>query len=127
MKDSPVKILYLFNATRSDTLERVRGEKEHDGSFMSMLRLKKFGILANFQEIELVFPKSICLYIRKYLPIYFIHLPIFWKIFNYDIIFSSSAFGTQTLHALCPFIKSKCVMIDFSITGFLNKKQTSSS
>lgn len=120
-----LKVLYLFNNIRSQTMKDVQNKKDNEDHFLGMFRLKFFGVDADFWEIEMVFPKLVCQLIRKYLPIYFVHLPIFWKIFNYDIIFSSSAFGLQTLHTLFGFRKSKWVMLDFSINGFLNKKKWS--
>jgi glycosyltransferase involved in cell wall biosynthesis len=124
MSKNRLKVLYLFNNTRLQMLENARNSKDNDDHLMGLLRLSRFKIDASFQEIELFFPKFLCRFMRRFIPIYFIHLPIFWKIFKYDIVFSTSAFGIQMFHALFNFHRPKWVMLDFSITGFMNKNKS---
>lgn len=114
-----MKILYLFNSTRSDVLKKVEDASFHDTGFWGMLRLRNYGIRTDFVEIEQTYPAPIAQFMRKFINIYFIHLPVFWRLLSNDYIFTSSAYGTQLLYTLLPFIRNRWVMHDFSITGII--------
>jgi glycosyltransferase involved in cell wall biosynthesis len=90
-----------------------------------MLRLKDHGIDAVYVTLEQIFSQKVSAWIRKYfLNVYFAHVPFFFAFFRYDIVFSSTAFGSQLLRSLVPFRKPKWVMFDFSITGLLGRGKT---
>ncbi len=118
--EKPLRVLYLFNGSRAGQLEKLQsGEISGDG-FWGMTRLAAHGISADYIEIEQFLPAKLCKFIRRLLPVYFIHIPVFWKIFSYDIVFTSSAFGSQFLHAILRMFgikKPLWIMHDFSVTG----------
>jgi glycosyltransferase involved in cell wall biosynthesis len=119
-----MKVLFLFNGTREGLIEKVKTGEYHGDGFWGMLRLAHYGIQANYIELERVFPKSLVRFLRNHINIYFIHVPIFWKIFAYDIVFTSSAFGAQLFHAIFRIKKPIWVMHDFSIVGLLGNEKT---
>lgn len=122
-----MKVLYLFNGSREKALEKVmQGENPAEG-FWGMLRLHHYDIEADYIELEQTYPKAVAAFLRQHINIYFIHLPLFWKIFSYDIVFTSSAFGTQLLHTLFSSVgvrRPLWVMHDFSITGLMRQHRT---
>jgi len=119
-----MRILYLFNTVRARILEKVTRGEDPDDHFFGMLRLPNYGIDADYIEIEQYIPKWLSIPLRRFLNIYYIHLPLFWKFFSYDIVFTSSAFGSQFVHALLHIKHPKWVMYDFSITGFIGNAKT---
>jgi glycosyltransferase involved in cell wall biosynthesis len=119
-----MRVLFLYSGSREGILEKVkRGEYPTQG-FWGMLELPEFGIEADYIEIEQSFPGRFSRFIRKYLNVYFIHLPLFWKLFSYDIVFTSAAFGTQLFHSLFGIRRPIWIMHDFSITGLLGDQKT---
>lgn len=119
-----MKVLYLFNGIRKGLVEKVRaGDNPGDG-FWGMLRLPHYGIQADYAELESSFPPRVAAFLRRHLNIYFVHLPLFFQFFKYDIIFTSTAFGSQLIRTLLPFRKPLWVMHDFSITGLLGDGRT---
>ena len=124
-----MKVLFFYNGIRSQTMKDFQEGKGHGDHMDGMPQLRKLGIDSDFQELEKVYPEWICKIIRKYVPIYFVQVPIFWKIFGYNIIVSSSAFGIQTLYSIFKLFglrRPKWVMLDWSLTGLLNKGGLSS-
>ncbi len=119
-----MKVLYLFNGARDGMVEKVKAGTEHGNGFWGMLELSKHGIQADYIELEQTYGKGVALFLRKHINIYFIHLPIFWKIFSYDVVFTSAAFGLQFFHMLFGIRKPVWVMHDFSIKGFLGEEKT---
>ncbi len=118
-----MKVLYLLNKVRtgSDELERIAQGKANDSHFFGMLRLKKFGIDAEYLEIEQFLPKALCMWIRRHvLNIFWVHILLFPKFFRYDVIFSSTAYGSLFLWAVWPFAKPKWVILDFNIIGTIH-------
>ena len=119
-----MRVVYLFNGVREGLVEKVaRGENPGDG-FWGMLRLPHFGIEATYLEPENSSPAWLARIWRKYIPIYFIHAPLFFKLLKYDIVFTSVAFGTQLFFALLPLHKPLWIMHDFNITAFLGDGRT---
>lgn len=117
-------VVYLFNGSRQGILEKIKlGEYPHTG-FWGMSRLEKYGVDATYLELEQFYPGRVCKWMRRHLPIYFIHLPLFFKLFSFDIVYTSSAFGTQLVRSLWPGRKPLWVMQDFSITGILGTEKT---
>lgn len=119
-----MRVLYLFNNIRTGAIERIKRGDEHDDHFFGMLRLPKYGIDADYAEIEQYFPGRLTVILRKFVNIYYIHLFLFWKFFSYDIVFTSSAFGSQLVQALLHLKRPKWVMYDFSVTGLIGEGKT---
>lgn len=123
-EERSMKILYLFNGSRKGLVDKVKRGENHGDGFWGMLRLPHYGITAEYVELEDYFPESIALFIRKHLNIYFIHILFFWKIFFYDIVFTSSAFGTQLLYSVLFLKRPLWVMHDFSIMSLVGEEKT---
>lgn len=119
-----MRILYLFNNIRHGAIEKIKRGDDHDDHFFGMLRLPKYGIEADYVEIEQYFPRWLTVILRKFVNIYYIHLFLFWKFFSYDIVFTSSAFGSQFVHTIFHLKRPKWVMYDFSITGLIGEGKT---
>jgi glycosyltransferase involved in cell wall biosynthesis len=119
------KILCLFNKVRKGSLERIKAGEESDNFFWGMLRLPHFGFSAEYLEIEQFFSPAVCTFLRRHiLNIHFVHAPLFRKFLKYDIIFTSTAFGSLFLWALYPFKKPKWVVFDFNLLGIIGEKRT---
>lgn len=122
-----LKVLYLFNGSREDAFKKTKtGENPGDG-FWGMTRLHRYGIDADYIELESIYPRWFAHFCRTHIPIYFIHIPFFWKIFSYDIVFTSSAFGLQALHTFFSYLgirKPMWVMHDFSISSLVGSRKT---
>lgn len=119
------KVLYLFTGYRGPHLAKVMAGEEQGNGYWGMLRLGKYGVEAHHLEIEQFFPLWLCRFLRKHiLSVYFVHLPLYPFFFAYDIVFTSTGYGTQLVHTLLHFRKPKWVMHDFSIIGLLGKENT---
>lgn len=119
-----MKVLYLLNRIQKDRIAEILEGKINDNHLYGMLRLRKHGIETDYLEIEQYLSERVCVFLRKIFNIYWIHSLLFLKLLKYDIVFTSTAFGTQFLHTLYPFKKPKWVMLDFSITGLLAEERT---
>jgi glycosyltransferase involved in cell wall biosynthesis len=119
-----MKVLFLYSGSRQGVLEKIRSGESPRHGFWGMVYMPEFGIDASYLEIEQFFPKWLSKIMRRMINVYFIHLPLFWKIFSYDIVFTSAAFGTQLFHSLLPVRQPVWVMHDFSITGLLGDGKT---
>lgn len=118
------KVLYLFTGFRGEHLDKVKKGEEQGNGYWGMLRLDKFGIGATHLELEQFFPLWLCRFLRKHvLSVYFVHLPLYFKFFSYDIVFTSTAYGTQLVHTLLHIGRPKWVMHDFSIMGLLGDEK----
>ncbi len=119
-----MRVLYLFSSIRRENVRQIKeGKKSHSG-FWGMLELPTYGIEADYLEPEQYFSDRIALWLRKHVSVYFLHLTVFWRLFAYDIVFTSTAFGTQFFRMLIPLRKPLWVMHDFSITGLIGNKKT---
>lgn len=119
-----MRVLYLFNNVRRGVVEKVTRGEDHDDHFFGMLRMSKYDIKADYVEIEQYFPRWLTTVLRKFVNIYYIHLFLFWKFFSYDIVFTSSAFGSQLVHTILHLKRPKWVMYDFSITGLIGGEKS---
>lgn len=120
-----MKVLYLLNRVQGERIDGIKQGKDNDNHLYGMFRLPRYGIETGYLELEQFLPLQITDFIRKHiLNIYWVHLPLFFKFFSYDVIFTSTAFGSQLIHALYPFKKPKWVMLDFSLTGLLGEGKT---
>lgn len=124
---SSMKVLYLFNGSRDGLVEKVRaGENPGDG-FWGMLRLSHYGIDATYAELEQTYPRWLVRLFRRHISIYFIHLPVFWRVLKADIVFTSAAFGSQAVHTVLASLGFRVplwVMHDFSITSMIGDRRT---
>lgn len=119
-----MKVLYLYANTIHGRLKRF-ADGLSDNGFYGLFRLRAYGIRTDFSEIEQVYPEKWCSFVRaKGLNVYVQHLPVFWKLFDSDIIFHISSFGTQLLWILLGIRKQKWVLYDYSLTGWLGSGKT---
>ncbi len=120
-----MKVLYLFNRIKKDEIERVMAGKDHDDHFFGMLRLSKYGIEADYLELEQYLSQFIAKFLRRHvLNIHFVHLPLFPFFFKYDIVFTSTAFGSFFLKTALGIKKPKWVLFDYNLTGLIGERQT---
>lgn len=119
-----IKVLYLYNGSRYGLLDKIKKGNFHANGFWGMTYLSKYGISASYLELEQYLPLSLSRIIRRFVNVYFIHLPLFFKFFSYDIIFSSSAFGSQFVKTIFNIKSPLWVMHDFSITGLIGDNKT---
>lgn len=120
-----IKVLYLFNKTKRRSIIDVHLGREPDNHFFGMLRLKNYGVQADYIEIEQFFPSAVVSFLRKYvLNIHFVHLPLFFNIFKYDIVFTSTAFVLLFVKAIFGIRKPKWVMFDFNLEEIIGDRKT---
>ncbi|TRZ52994.1 glycosyltransferase [bacterium] len=120
-----MKVLYLFNRVRSGAFDVIKNAGENDNSFFGMYRLPHYGISAEYLEIEQFLAPRFATFLRRhFLNIHYIHLPLFFKFFKYDIIFTSTSFGSLLVKAILGFKKPKWIMFDFSIAGMVGEGKT---
>lgn len=119
-----IRALYLFNNIRTGALEKITKGEESDDHFFGMLRLPRYGVEASYIEIEQYVPKFVARMLRNILNIYFVHLVLFWKFLSYDVVFTSTAFGSQLVHTLLHIRRPQWVMYDFSILGLIGEGKT---
>lgn len=123
-EENKLRVLYLFNGGRANAFAQVQaGENPGDG-FWGMVRLPRHGVEATYVEVEQIFPPWLARYIRKAVPVHFIHVPFFFRLFSCDIVFTSAAFGTQLLWTLWPGRKPLWIMHDFSIMSLIGNEKT---
>lgn len=118
------RTLYLFNNIRTGALEQIEKGEQSDDHFFGMLRLPHYGVEAGYIEIEQYVSPRVARVLRRILNIYFVHLVLFWKFFSYDVVFTSTAFGSQFVHALLHIRRPRWVMYDFSILGLIGEGKT---
>lgn len=119
-----MKVLFLFNKVREGTSEiaNIKAGKGHDNHFFGMFRVRKYDIETDFIELEQYVPRSIINFLRRHvLNIFWIHLPLFPLFLRYDIVISSTAYGSLLLKAILGLKKPKWVIIDFNISGTIGE------
>jgi glycosyltransferase involved in cell wall biosynthesis len=119
-----LRVAYLFTSSRSQALECVRSGENHGAGFWGLSHLASFGVQAELLELEQTYPLWFCKIIRQCVSVYWLHLFIFWRFFSYDIVFTSTGFGTQLIFTLLRIRHPRWVMHDFNITGFLGDEST---
>ncbi len=119
-----LKVGYLFTGWRTPHLEKVKQGLEQGNGFWGMLRLHSFNVDASHIELEQFYPMFLARFLRKHLSVNWVHLPTYLAFFRYDIIFSSTGYGTQLVHTLLHIKRPKWVMHDFSIMGTIGNEQT---
>lgn len=120
-----MKVLYLFNRIKEQELKDVRAGRDHDDHFFGMLRLSKYGIEASYLELEQYLPRSVAQFLRRYLlNIHFVHVPLLPLFFKYDIVFTSTAFGSFFLKITSGIKKPKWILFDYNLTGLIGKRRT---
>jgi glycosyltransferase involved in cell wall biosynthesis len=120
-----MKVLCLFNRIKGPLVSDIQEGKESDNSFFGMYRLRQHGVSAEFLEVEQFFPPRIARFLRRnFLNIHYIHLPLIPKFLKYDIVFTSTSFGSLLLKAIFRIKKPKWIMFDFSISGMIGEKKT---
>ena len=120
-----MRVLYLFNKVLGETVEEAKSGISHDSWLFGMLRLPRYSIETGFLEIEKYIPIALAKFLRKYiLTMHYAHIPLFPLFFSYDIVFTSTAFGSLFLKALFRIKKFKWVILDFNIMGTLQEEKT---
>lgn len=119
-----MKVLYLFNGRpRIKIVNDIENGLNHDGSVYGMSRMKKYGVDVDYVELEKTFSPTVASWLRKkVLNVYFDHLPFLFKFFKYDLVFSTTAFGSQFLRTLIPLKRPLWVMFGVSISGLLGQE-----
>ncbi|MDQ3076547.1 MAG: glycosyltransferase family 4 protein [bacterium] len=120
-----MKVLYLFNRVRENAAEGIKLGKDHDNHFFGMYRLQKYGIEASYIELESVFAKRVASFLRKYiLNIHTAHVPLLPFFRRYDVVFTSTAFGTFLAKNLLFMRKPKWVLFDYGLFGLIGNRKT---
>lgn len=125
-----MRVLYLFNKVRTGTneLEKIEKRLSNDNQFLGMFRVRQYGIETDFIEIEQYVPRGVATWLRTHLlNIWWIHLPLFPLFYRYDLVFTSTAYGSLFLKALLHAVHiptPKWVMIDFNISGTIGAGTT---
>lgn len=124
-----MKVLCLFNKVIGSSIEEIKLDIEkgnsHDSWLFGMLRLPHFGIDTDFLEIEKYIPIWLARFLRKYiLTMHYAHIPLFSLFFNYDIVYTSTAYGSLFLKALFRIKKFKWIILDFNILGTIKEIKT---
>jgi glycosyltransferase involved in cell wall biosynthesis len=120
-----VSVLYLFTRDRGALLNRILQGEDHGNNFWGMLHLPKYGVAATYTELEKYLPRTISEFLRtRVLRAHLVHAPLLPEFFFHDLVFTSSAFGTQLIYNLLPLRKPKWVMHDFSISSLLGEERT---
>lgn len=121
-----LKVLYLLNTVRHNTDEIKNIDKGtwHDNNFFGMFRLRKYGFETNFLELEQFLPTRLTKFLRKYINIWWIHIPMFPLFLKYDVVFSSTAYSSMLLKAILNIKRPKWVILDFNIDGTIGNKKT---
>lgn len=121
-----IKVLYLLNTVRhnTDEIENIEKGKYHDNNFFGMFRLRRRGFETRFLELEQFLPECLTKFLRRYITIFWIHLPLFPLFFRYDIIFSSTAYASLLLKAILHLPRPKWVILDFNIDGSIGDAKT---
>jgi glycosyltransferase involved in cell wall biosynthesis len=120
-----LSVLYLFTRSRGALLDRVHRGEDHGNNFWGMLQLPRHGVAASYTELEKYLPKTIAEFLRtRVLRPHFVHAPLFFEFFSYDLVFTSTGFGTQLVHTLLPVRKPRWVMHDFSISSLLGEERS---
>lgn len=121
-----LKVLYLLNTVRhnTDEIKNIETGKWHDNNFFGMFRLRKYGFETNFLEIEQFLPIWLTKFLRKYINIWWIHMPMFPLFLRYDVVFSSTAYSSMLLKAILHIRRPKWVILDFNIDGTIGNGKT---
>ena len=116
--------MFLFSNERSTAHRAILEGKNHAAGFWGMVGMDAYDIDATFLELEHFFSKRVADFLRRHINVYFIHVLLFPWIVQYDIVYTSAAFGTQFIHILYPFRKPLWVMHDFSIASLIGERAT---
>lgn len=122
-----MKVLYLFNGVFHGTnkIEKIEKGQSNDNSFLGMFRIRKYGIESSFIEIEEYIPIWFANFLRKHvLSIWWIHLPLLPLFLKYDIVISSTAYGSLLVKSILHIKRPKWIMVDFNISGTIGEATT---
>ncbi|MEK7464051.1 MAG: glycosyltransferase family 4 protein [Patescibacteria group bacterium] len=120
-----MKVLCLFNKVMGSAIQEIEKGNGHDSWLFGMLRLRKFGIDTDSLEIEKYIPRKFAGFLRRYiLTMHYAHIPLFPFFFRYDVVFTSTAYGSLVLKALFNIKSFKWVILDFNLLGTLQKRTT---
>ncbi len=116
-----MKVVYLYNKVLKEIIKDAEAGKGHDSWLYGMLRLRKFGIDTDYLEIEKLYPKDFCQKLRRnILTMHYAHIPLFLLFYKYDLVFTSTAYGSMIIRAILKTLYlpvPKWVILDFNILG----------
>ena len=120
------RVLYFFHSPRREVYRAImRGEEKNDGKLLGMKRLAKYSYKADLRELEDYLPKNVARWVyRHILNVYAVHLPLFFCMFGYDVVFSATAFSNLLLKALLGIRRPHWVIFDFGLDGLLGDGKT---
>lgn len=119
------RVLFLYSMPRKEQVERIREGRAHDGQLFGLLRLRSRGFDTEFLELEQLLSPRAATWVRRHLlNIHYCHLPFFFHLFRYDIVYAPMSFGLLFLWALVPFSKPKWVIMDFNLIGSFAQRRT---
>jgi len=120
-----MKVLYLFNRVRRGLHEEIVRKRDHDGHFFGMYRLARYGIQAEYIELEQFVPAWLARYLRtRLLNIHYVHLPFFFTMRRYDFVFTSTAFGSLLVKALLRLKRPRWIVLDYGLRGMIARGVT---
>lgn len=119
-----MKALYLFTNSRSKNAEEITRQEYHDNHFFGMYRLRKYGVDADFLELENTFPKKIAQFLRHHISMHFVHVPLLPFVYSYDVVLTSSSLGTLLVRKIFHLRPKKVMMFDYNISGQLSNIRT---
>jgi len=119
-----MKVLYLFTNSRSKNAEEVVRGEYHDNHFFGMFRLNKYGVEADFLEVENTFSERVAQFLRRHISMHFIHVPLIPRMRSYDVVLTSASLGTLLLWRIFHFPPKKWVMFDYNVSGLLDTAST---
>jgi glycosyltransferase involved in cell wall biosynthesis len=122
-----MKTLFLFNKVRygTDDAARVEAGLSNDNVYFGMFRVRQYGIETDFLEIDSYIPQWLATFLRRHvLNIWWIHLPLLPVMRRYDVVFSSTAYGSLFVKSLLGMKRPKWVMLDFNISGTIGDAKT---
>ncbi len=119
-----MKVLYLLNKVTGQTIHNLQANSGHDSWLFGMLRLPKYGVETSYLEIEQFISAKLARFLRKHiLTMHYAHLPLFPLFFRYDVVFTSTAYGSLILKALLRVKKFKWVILDFNVLGTIGNEK----
>jgi glycosyltransferase involved in cell wall biosynthesis len=126
MQNRKPRVIFLYNRERETAYRAILRGEGHSAGFWGMIHLPRFGVDAMYVEFEQYVSSKVAMFLRRHIfsNVYFVHAIFLPLLIRADAVFTSAAFGTQLLHTLWPFRKSKWIMHDFSITGLIGPGKT---
>lgn len=122
---STKRAIYLFTNQRRDSAQRVLNGEESDDHFQGVFRLHKYGVEADFIELENKFSPKIATFLRTHiLSMHFVHVVLLPYMRKYDFVITATGIGTLLIKYLFHLPPKKWIMIDYNVSGLLSQNDT---